>query len=152
MYFVASLRGAAAASSTATTAAEAFAAPAAATACGLGRRGDDLFEFGRPDDLARKTRASIDARNWRAVGRGHHVEIGEARAFDAARAAAAAAIEQRVVEQIASERAGQAAGDGADRAEQCAADGAAGDGQNKCRHVEKLCWSSRRGQAAPRPR
>ena len=149
------LRDAATTAATAATAAEAFAAAtAAATAAGgLGRRGDDLFEFGRPDDLARETRASINARDRRALGRGHHVEIGEARAFDAARAAAAAAaIEQRVVEQIAGERADQTAGDGADRAEQCAADGAAGDGQNKRSHVVKLCWSSRRGQAAPRPR
>ena len=45
------------------------------------RRRDHLFELGRPDHLAGEPRAAVDARDRRALGRGHHVEIGEARAF-----------------------------------------------------------------------
>ena len=67
---------------------------------------DHLFELGRPDHLAGEPRAAVDARDRRALGRGHHVEIGEPRTFDVALARAA---EQRAVDQVAAERADEAA-------------------------------------------
>ena len=42
---------------------------------------DLLLEVGRPDDLASKTRAAVEARDRRAFGGGHDAQIGEARAL-----------------------------------------------------------------------
>src|SRR5690606_24460106 len=43
--------------------------------------GDMLPELRRPDDLARKPRAAIEARYRRPLGRGHHMQVGKPRPF-----------------------------------------------------------------------
>ncbi len=105
---------------------------AALPARGLAVGRCDLFERRCPDHLAGKPRAPIDARDRRALSRGHDVEVGETRTLDIAVAAAA---EQRVVDDVTADRARNAARDRADRPEQ-AADRATRDGENKgCHHV-----------------
>ncbi len=86
---------------------------------------DHLLKLRRPDHLPRQARAAIDARDRRAFGRGHHLEIGQPRPFDRALALRA---EQRLVDGSAGERAGQAPGNRAGRAEHGAAGGRARHG------------------------
>jgi hypothetical protein len=101
----------------------------------LSLRGDDFIQIGRPDHLAGKPRAAIDARDRRAFGRGHDGEIGKPRAFQRG---LAAATEQRLIDHVAGERADQTPEDGAERPEH----GTAGRGAGHCK--EESCHDESR--------
>jgi hypothetical protein len=83
----------------------------------------------RPDHLTRQPRASVNARNRRALGRGHHIEISKARPDDRL----IAWPEQLAIDDISDQRAGEAPGNCIGWPEQRAS-GAACDGKNKRCH------------------
>jgi hypothetical protein len=90
----------------------------------LRRCADHLLEIGRPYDLARQTRAAIDARDRRTLGGRHYRKIGEARAFlhDLLPAS-----EQGTIDRIAGKRTDEAACYGAGGSKHRFACGSAGD-------------------------
>jgi len=92
----------------------------------LAARGDDLFQPRRPDHLPRQSRTAVEARDRRAFGRCHDIEIGEPRPGHAARGRA----EQSPVDDVASKCAGDAPGDGTSGAEHRTGR-AARDGKNQ---------------------
>ena len=102
----------------------------ALAACGVASERDDFLKLGRPDHLTGKPCTAVDARDRRAFGRGHHVEVGKAWPFDLERRPA----EQRVVDDVAADRTRNAAGDRARGSKDRAARGGACDGENKCGH------------------
>ena len=102
---------------------------------------DTSSNLRRPDDLAGEPRAPIDARDRRALGRGLHVEVGEARSFDPALRA-----EERLVERIARKRARRAAEDRAGRPED-RTERAPGNAENERCHLRL----SRRERTASQP-
>ena len=101
--------------------------PAALPALLLGLR--HLLELRRPDDLAGEPGAPIDARDRRTLGRGLHVEVGEARSLDLP-----ARAEERLVERIARQRPGRAPKDRAGRPKG-RTKRAPGDAENERCHV-----------------
>ena len=84
----------------------------AARAATLGARGDDFLQPRRPDHLARQPRAAIDPRDRRALSGGHDVEVRKARPLHRA-----VLREQGMVDDVADQRAGDPARDGAGRTE-----------------------------------
>src|SRR6185312_4534308 len=58
------------------------AAEQASLAAGRGFAAHDLFERRRPDHLTGQSRAAVDARDRRALGRSHYVEIRKPRSDD----------------------------------------------------------------------
>ncbi len=93
----------------------------------LGAARDLLLKFGRPDHFAGKPRPAIDPRNRRALGRGHHVEIGKPRPAHHLVATA----KQRVVDDVADCGTQQAAGNRTNRTGDRVAHGRAGHRQKK---------------------
>ena len=95
---------------------------AATTARALDRRGRDLLEPRRPDQLPADAGAAVDARDRRALARGESVELLQPRPFDEARAVAA---DERAVDERARRSAEHAADGAADRPAERAAGGRA---------------------------